>query len=160
LARVLIVGCGCRGQALGAALADSGHAVRGTSRSQARVAELDNDGIEGVLADPDRLGTLVPALAGVTVVCWLLGSAHDSPDLHSARLRSFAEHLVDTPVRGLVYESAGSADAALLEQGASIVREASLTWHIPVEIVETDPAAHEAWLEAMTAAFQRLLRVR
>ncbi len=64
---------------------------------------------------------------------------------------------MDTPVRGLVYEATGSADAALLEQGASIVREASGTWHIPVEIVNTDPAAHEAWLEEMTAAVERLL---
>jgi uncharacterized protein YbjT (DUF2867 family) len=157
LARVLIVGCGCRGQALGAALAGSGHAVRGTSRSPERVSELDEGGIEAVLADPDRLGTLMPALAGVTVVCWLMGSADDSPDVHGPRLRSLTEHLVDTPVRGLVYESAGSADAALLEQGASIVREASQTWHIPVEIVATDPAAHDAWLGAMTAAVPRLL---
>jgi hypothetical protein len=157
LARVLIVGCGCRGHALGAALAGAGNAVRGTSRSQARVSELDN-GIEGVLADPDRLGTLMPALAGVTVVCWLMGSAEDSPDVHGPRLRSLAEHLVDTPVRGLVYESAGRADAALLEQGASIVRDASRTWHIPVEIVGTDPAEHDEWVEAMTAAVERLLR--
>ena len=157
MARVLIVGCGCRGQALGAALAGSGHAVRGTSRSPARPPELDKAGIEGVIADPDRLGTLVPALASVTVVCWLMGSAEDSPDVHGPRLRSLTEHLVDTPVRGLVYESAGTADSALLAQGASIVREASQTWHIPVEIVDTDPAAHEAWLGAMTAAVRGVL---
>jgi hypothetical protein len=157
LARVLIVGCGCRGQALGAALGRSGHAVRGTSRSPARLGELDKPGIEGAVADPDRLGTLVPALAGVTVVCWLMGSAENSPDVHGPRLRSLMEHLVDTPVRGLVYESTGAADAALLARGASIVREASRTWHIPVEIVDTDPVAHEAWLSAMTAAVTRVL---
>ena len=157
VARVLIVGCGCRGRSLGAALRASGHAVRGTTRSSARVDDLETAGIEGVVADPDRLGTLVPALAGVTVVCWLMGSAEDSPDVHGPRLRSLVEHLVDTPVRGLVYEAAGSADAALLAEGASTVREASQTWHIPVEVVDADPAAHEAWLEAMTAAVERLL---
>lgn len=157
MARVLIVGCGCRGQALGAALGRSGHAVRGTSRSPASVLELGEAGIDGVVADPDRLGTLVPALAGVTVVCWLMGNAEDSPDVHGPRLRSLTEHLVDTPVRGLVYESAGTVGAALLERGASIVREASQTWHIRVEIVTTDPAAHEAWLEAMTAAVRSVL---
>jgi hypothetical protein len=157
LARVLIVGCGCRGRALGAALGGSGHAVRGTSRSPARVLELEEVGIEGVVADPDRLASLVPALAGVTVVFWLMGSADDSSDVHGPRLRSLMEHLVDTPVRGLVYESAGTAEAALLERGASIVREASLTWHIPVEIVNADPAVREAWLEAMTAAVIRVL---
>jgi hypothetical protein len=155
---VLIVGSGCRGQALGIALAGAGHAVRGSSRSAERLGELEKAGIEGVVADPDRLGTLVPALAGVTVVCWLMGSAGDSPDVHGPRLRSLMQHLVDTPVRGLVYEATGSADAPLLEQGTSIVREASRTWHIPVQIVDTDPAAHEAWLEAMKAAVDRLLR--
>ena len=95
----------------------------------------------------------------MTVVCWLMGSAADSPDVHGPRLRSLMEHLVDTPVRGLVYEAAGSADAALLAEGASIVREASQTWHMPVEIVDTDPAAHEAWLEAMKAAVERLLEL-
>ena len=157
MARVLIVGCGCRGQALGGALARSGHAVRGTRRSPAHSLELEKAGIDGVVADPDRLGTLVPALAGVTLVCWLMGTAEGSPEVHGARLRSLMEHLVDTPVRGLVYESAGSADAALLERGASIVREASKTWHISVEIVNADPAVHEAWLEAMTAAVKRVL---
>jgi hypothetical protein len=29
---------------------------------------------------------------------------------------------------------------------------------MPVEIVETDPAAHDEWLGAMTAAVERLLR--
>ena len=67
------------------------------------------------------------------------------------------EHLVDTPVRGLVYEAAGTADGALLSDGADIVREASRAWHIPVEIVDTDPAAHQAWLDAMAAAVERLL---
>jgi nucleoside-diphosphate-sugar epimerase len=157
LARVLIVGCGCRGRALGVALAGAGHAVRGTSRSPERLAELEKTRIEGVVADPDRLGTLMPALAGVTVVCWLMGSAADSPDVHGARLRSLMEHLVDTPVRGLVYEAAGTVDAALLAGGASIVREASQTWHIALEIVDIDPAAREDWLDAMNTAVDRLL---
>jgi nucleoside-diphosphate-sugar epimerase len=157
VARVLIVGCGCRGGSLGAALGASGHAVRGTTRSPARLTDLETAGIEGVIADPDRLGTLVPALAGVTVVCWLMGSAEDSPEVHGPRLSSLMEHLVDTPVRGLVYEAAGNADAVLLAEGASIVGQASQTWHLPVEIVDTDPAAHQAWLDAMTVAVERLL---
>jgi uncharacterized protein YbjT (DUF2867 family) len=157
LARVLIVGCGCRGQTLGAALSSSGHAVRGTSRSAVRISELEKAGIEGVAADPDRLGTLVPALAGVTLVCWLLGSAENAPDVHGPRLRSLMEHLVDTPVRGLVYEAAGTADATALAGGAALVREASQTWHIPAEIVEVDPASHQDWLDAMTAAVNSLL---
>ena len=119
--------------------------------------ELETAGIEGVVADPDRLGTLVRALDGVTVVCWLMGSAADSPEVHGDRLRTLMEHLVDTPVRGFVYEAAGSVDAAVLERGAQIVREASEIWRIPVEVVSADPAAHEAWLEAMKGAVERTM---
>jgi uncharacterized protein YbjT (DUF2867 family) len=155
VARLLIVGCGCRGRSLAAAL--PGHAIRGTSRSPERVAELEEAGIEGVVADPDRLATLVPALSGVTVVCWLMGSAVDAPEVNDARLATFAEHLVDTPVRGLIFEAAGSVDASVLATGAQIVRAASQTWHIPVRVVTADPAEHEAWLEAMKKAVERTL---
>ena len=107
------------------------------------------------MADPDRLATLVRALDGVTVVCWLMGSAVDSPGVHGERLATLMGHLVDTPVRGFVYEAAGSVDPAVLESGAHIVREASRTWHIPVEVVSSDPAKHETWLEAMKEAVER-----
>jgi uncharacterized protein YbjT (DUF2867 family) len=155
VARVLIVGCGCRGRALAQALPD--HAIRGTTRSPDRAAELEAEGIEGLVADPDRLATLVPVLDGVTVVCWLMGSAADSPDVHGDRLRTLMEHLVDTPVRGFVYEAAGSVDAAVLERGARIVREAAETWRIPVQVVGADPAQPEAWLVAMKEAVERTL---
>ena len=38
MARILIVPCGCRGRALAAELLGAGHAVRGTTRSQANAA--------------------------------------------------------------------------------------------------------------------------
>jgi hypothetical protein len=109
------------------------------------------------VADPDRLATLVPALDGVTVVCWLLGSAVDSPAVHGDRLQTLLEHLVDTPVRGFVYEAAGTADASLLQRGAQIVRTASDTWHIRAEVVSADPADHNAWLGAVKEAVGRTL---
>ncbi len=106
------------------------------------------------MADPDRLATLVPVLDGVTVVCWLMGSASDSPGVHGDRLRTLMEHLVDTPVRGFVYEAGGSVEPSLLERGARIVREASETWRIRAEVCSADPALHEAWLEAMKEAVE------
>jgi hypothetical protein len=133
------------------------HAIRGTSRSSERLVELETAGIEGVVADPDRLATLVPVLGGVTVVCWLMGSAVESPEVHGDRLRTLMEHLVDTPVRGFVYEAAGSMDGTMLERGAQIVREASETWRIPVQVVSADPADYEAWLEAMKGAVERMM---
>ncbi len=149
MARVLIVGCGCRGRELGRALVDRGHAVRGTTRDPAHRDAIAAAGAEPVLADPDRVGTLVGALAGVTIVCRLLGGVED-PDLHGPRLQALLEKLVDTPVRGYVHEAAGEADAAL-------VREAARTWAIPVRIVSPEPgtgaalAAVEALLDSPQA---------
>jgi uncharacterized protein YbjT (DUF2867 family) len=157
VARVLIVGCGCRGRALAERLAAAGHAVRGTTRDRARAAPIEAAGAEAVVADPDRLGTLIRALAGVSVVCWLMGSAADAPQLHGHRLRTLVERLVDTPVRGLVYEGAGSAGEELLGHGADIVLAAAETWRIPVVVLDHDPVDVEAWLGAAGAAVEDLL---
>ena len=131
MARVLVVGCGCRGQQLARELVAAGHAVRGTTRDPARRDAIAAAGAEPFLADPDRVGTLVPALAGVTVVVRLLGSVAD-PDLHGPRLRALLEKLVDAPVRAYVHERVGADDEAL-------VNEASRTWSIPVAIVPSEP---------------------
>jgi hypothetical protein len=159
VARVLIVGCGCRGRELAWELRAAGHAVRGTTRARGNLAEIEAAGAEAVLADPNRLGTLMRELAGVSLVCWLLGSAEGDTAsvLHGSRLRTLLERLVDTPVRGVVYEGAGSLAPELLAGGAAAVREASARWSIPAAVVEADPRDQEAWLSAMTAAVNGLL---
>jgi nucleoside-diphosphate-sugar epimerase len=157
MARVLIVGCGCRGRSLAAALLGDGHAVRGTTRDPARQPAIEAAGAEAVVADPDRLGTIIVELAGVTAVCWLMGSAADAPELNGPRLETLLERLVDTPVRGIVYEAAGSVEPDLLAAGAAAVRAAAWRWRMPAEVVEADPAEHEAWLAAMKGAVRRLL---
>jgi uncharacterized protein YbjT (DUF2867 family) len=133
VARVLIVGCGCRGQQLARALVADGHAVRGTTRDRGRFDDIAAAGAEPVLADPDRVGTLVPALDAVAIVVWLLGRAGGSPEqvaaLHSERLRAFFEKVVDTTVRGVVLEPAGPGSTV-------IAQEAESTWAIPVVILE------------------------
>jgi hypothetical protein len=133
--------------------------VRGTTRRPERLAEIEAVGAEAVLADPDRLGTLMSELAGVSVVCWLMGSAEGETavDVNGLRIRTLLERLVDTPVRGVVYEGAGSVATELLATGAAAVHEASATWRMPAEVVETDPAEVEAWLTATTDAVARLL---
>ena len=156
---MLIVGCGCRGRELAWELRAAGRAVRGTTRAREHLAEIEAAGAEAVMADPDRLGTLMRELAGVTLVCWLMGSAKGATaeGLHGPRLRTLLERLVDTPVRGVVYEAAGSLDPELLAGGAATVREASVRWSLPAEVVEADPGDREGWLAAMTAAVARLL---
>jgi uncharacterized protein YbjT (DUF2867 family) len=159
---VLIVGCGCRGRSLARALRAEGHAVRGTTRDPAIGARLDGDGIEPWIGDPDRVGTLTGALDGVTVVCWLLGSATGEPEalaaLHGPRLRAFCEKVVDTTVRGLVYEAGGTVPADLLAGGAEITREAARTWEIPLRILDADPADRAEWLGAAGRGVRELLR--
>lgn len=155
MARVLIVGCGCRGQALARALGADGHAVRGTSRDPERLAAIEAAGAEAVGADPDRLVTMMPAIEGVTVVCWLMGTSSDDPNdpLHGPRLASMLEHIVDTPVRGAVYETGGAHRPPGIEAAAHAAR----TWAMPVEVLDTDPSAHDAWLAAARRAVERVL---
>jgi hypothetical protein len=157
VARILIVGCGCRGRSLAAALLADGHAVRGTTRDGARARTIEESGAEAVVADPDRLGTLMPALAGVSAICWLMGAASNAPAVNGERLQALMERLVDTHVRGLVYEAGGAAGPAVLGPGAEIVTSAAASWHMPVEVVRDDPADHGAWLAAMRAAVGRIL---
>jgi uncharacterized protein YbjT (DUF2867 family) len=161
VARVLIVGCGARGQALARELVAAGHAVRGTTRDPARAEAIRAAGAEPYVGDPDRIGTLMEALAGVTIVCWLMGSATGDPErvfaLHDGRLRMLWEKLVDTPVRGVVYEAAGSVDEAALVRGEAVARVAHETWRIPLEYLRADPADREAWIAAGRTAVDRLL---
>jgi uncharacterized protein YbjT (DUF2867 family) len=138
VARALIVGCGCRGRGLGERLLGDGWAVRGTSRREEGCAAIEAAGIEPALADPDRPGTILELVGDVAVLVLLLGGVSGSDEevaaIHGPRLERLMEHLVDTPVRGVVYEGA--------ETGAEIVRRAGRTWRIPIEILgaEDDPA--------------------
>ena len=161
MARILIVGCGGRGQALARELVAAGHAVRGTTRDPARADAIAAAGAEPYIGDPDRIATLMDALTATTIVCWLMGSATGDEEhvaaLHGGRLRMLCEKLVDTPVRGLVYEGAGSVPAERLEEGEMIARAARATWNIPLEVLATDPDECEAWTRAATAAVERLL---
>jgi nucleoside-diphosphate-sugar epimerase len=160
MARVLVVGCGCRGAELAVALLERGYAVRGTSRRGERLSAIESLGAEAVLADPDRLATLLPHLEGVSALCWLMGNATGAPDavaaLHGERLRSLAESLVDTHVRGLVYEAAGSVHPDALERGAEIARAAGAAHRMPVAVVETDPADQARWLSDAARAVDEL----
>jgi nucleoside-diphosphate-sugar epimerase len=161
VARVLIVGCGCRGQALARELVAAGHAVRGTTRSDARVDAIAAAGAEPYVGDPDRIGTLMEALSGVTILCWLMGSARGDDQsvfaLHDGRLRMLWEKLVDTPVRGVVYEAAGTVDPAALVRGEAVARVAHETWRIPLEYLRADPSDRAAWVADGRRAVDTLL---
>jgi nucleoside-diphosphate-sugar epimerase len=111
MARILLIGWDGRAPALARELQERGHLVRGTASAEAELPPIEEAGAEAVVADPDRLGTVLPHLQGVSAICWLAG---DSP-----RLEPLVETLVDTHVRGLVCEPGPCA------QDAGRVAEAS-----------------------------------
>ncbi len=131
MARALIVGCGCRGRELGGRLLAEGWAVRGTSRREESLVAIEAAGIEPALADPDRPGTILELVNDVAVLVLLLGAAAGGEEelaaIHGPRLERLMEHLVETPVRGVLYEG--------IEEGAEVVRSAGRTWRIPIGTV-------------------------
>lgn len=161
MARCLIVGCGCRGLELTRSLRAAGHAVRGTTRDPARRGEIEAAGAEAYVGDPDRVATLGPALDHVGVACLLLGSAVGSVEqltaLHSTRLDMLLERMLDTTIRGIVYEAAGTVPADILAAGAERVRHACDRSLIPYVLLTADPTPPGAWVESATDAVQRAL---
>jgi putative NADH-flavin reductase len=156
VARCLVIGCGCRGQQLARELIGRGHAVRGTTRDPARVPVIEAAGAEAVIADPDRVVTLAPAFEHIGVACLLLGSA-DDPAVHGSRLQMLLTRLVDTTMRGIVYEARGSASAELLGGGGERVAAFCQDARIPYVLLDEDPDRHRAWVEAAAAAVDHVL---
>jgi len=161
MARALIVGCGCRGRELGRALLEDGWAVRGTTRREEGLAPIEAAGIEPARADLDRVGTVLELVADVAVVYLLLGSIVGDPqavaDLHGPRLERLMEKLVDTPVRGVVYEAVGSVDPDLLAAGVEIVATAGRTWRIPFAISRDGQNDFGEWAGQLAATGVGLL---
>jgi len=77
---VLIIGCGYLGRRLGAELLRAGYRVRGMTRSEEHAGAIAAAGIEPVIADVTRPGTLPPALAEVGIVYQMLGGMRGTPE--------------------------------------------------------------------------------
>lgn len=119
MARILIVGGGCRGRRFAELMVEQGHAVRASTRTEAGRAAIEATGAECWIGTPDRLATLRGALENVTVACWMLACARGSDEqiapLHSSRLEFFLSQAIDTTARGLIYDAwavPGGADGA------------------------------------------------
>jgi len=164
VARLLLVGGGCRGLALARSLTAEGHAVRAVTRDPRRRGEIEEAGAECWRGDPDRIGTLRYALDNVTVLCWFLATATGAPEavraLHGSRLAMMLERTVDTTVRGVAYEATGTVDAPVLADGVAQLRRVRETHAVPYRLVEADPADGDAWLAAARAAVEGLLGPR
>ena len=134
----LIVGCGGRGQALARDLARGRpRRPRHDARPRPRAARSRPPGAEPYVGDPDRIATLMDALAGDDGRVLADGQRADvAATLHDGRLRMLCEKLVDTPVRGLVYEAAGTLRPSG-STGARWSPRARATWKIPLEVAAT-----------------------
>lgn len=132
MARVLIIETAGRGERLGDALRERGYEVRAIDTSPPL---------------PDRV---LSALEDVTTVCWLMavGDGRD-PEINGEQLKSVLFKVVDTGVRGFVFERSGDAPNPHVEHA----RE---TWHIPVAEVD---AGSDDWIAAVAAAVDLTLGV-
>jgi hypothetical protein len=160
VARILIVGGGCRGRSLAGELIADGHVVRITTREETGRGAIEATGAECWIGTPDRLATMHTVLDSVTLMCWLLGTATGDEDeltaLHGTRLDFFLRRAIDTTVRGLIYEAGGSP-AGLLREGALRTRALAERNAIPVAVLDADPADAERWPAQARAAISSLL---
>ncbi len=161
--RILLVGGGCRGLALTRELTAAGHAVRVVTRDEGRRMEIEAAGGECWIGDPDVIGTLRYALDNVTILLWALGTATGDGEiaaLHGSRLAMMLERTVDTMVRGVVYEAAGTVGDDVLAGGVAEVRRANVTNEVPYALLEADPADADRWVAAAREAIDGLLAPR
>jgi uncharacterized protein YbjT (DUF2867 family) len=161
VARILIVGGGCRGRRLASELVRRGDVVRITTRGGASRAAIEESGAECWIGTPERLATLSRALENVTVLCWLLGCAGAGPAhlraSHTFRLESFLTQAIDTTVRGFVYETAGGGVSPdVRRQGERIVGAIAERNAVPVALLRP-LADSDAWLVHAKSAVDSVL---
>jgi hypothetical protein len=164
VARILIVAGGCRGRQLAASLVADGHAVRISTRTEAGRAAIEEAGAECWVGTPDRLASMRGVTDSVTVTCWLTGSVTGDEDLvrelHTSRLQFFLTQLIDTTVRGFLYEAKGAdTPQDVLDQGQEIAREITARNVIPAAFLSADPADTETWLAEARGAIDAFLTV-
>jgi hypothetical protein len=144
---------------------EQGHAVRITTREESGRAAIEATGAECLIGTPDRLATLRGALDGVTIACWMLGTARGGgaqvEALHGSRVESFLTGAVDTTMRGFVYEAAGVTVAPEIRaEGERIVRTVAERNAIPTAILRADVEVPEIWQAQALATVEGLLAGR
>ena len=150
MARVLIVGCGCRGRALARDLRAAGHAVRGTTRDPAAHRGRSRPRAPSpTSAIPTAIATLMDALAGVTVRLLADGDGERRAGARGGAARRPPADAVGEARRhaGARRGARGGRAAAGRRPGARAATwrgRRTTTWRIPLELLEVDPADHGA----------------
>ena len=152
--RVLIVGCGYVGVALGAELVRQGHEVFGVRRSSLADAELRAVGIQPLQADiarPEDLAKLpAPFEWVVNTVASSKGGAEEYREVYWKGTRHLVEWLRHAPPKKFVYTSStsvyGQTDGSLVKE-SSATQPASPTSQLLVEAekILLDAARHQAF---------------
>jgi hypothetical protein len=137
--------------------------VRAVTRSEAGRAAIEQAGAECWIGDPDVVGTLRYALEGVTIAVWALGTASGDADavaaLHGPRLEMMLSKIIDTTVRGVVYEAAGTIAPRAFATGIGELERMGRLNEIPFVVVDADPVDRPGWLGAMRRAIRELTGV-
>jgi hypothetical protein len=161
--RVLLIGGGCRGLELTRSLVSDGHAVRAVTRSEAGRAAIEDAGAECWIGDPDVVGTLRYALESVTIVVWALGTASGEAAavaaLHGPRLEMMLSKIIDTTVRGVVYEAAGTIAPQAFATGIAELQRMGRLNEIPHVVVDADPADQGRWVACVRHAIGHVIAV-
>lgn len=159
--RLLLIGGGERGLALTRLLAADGHAVRVVTRDPERHAAIAAAGGEPWTGDPDRIGTLRYALDNVTILVWALGTAQGDDlrvhALHGTRLEMLLERVIDTTVRGVLYECNGTLPVELLSHGARTVEKMCRHNEIPWGLLHHETDDLDGWAASAADAIDRIL---
>jgi nucleoside-diphosphate-sugar epimerase len=126
--RVLIVGCGYVGLALGKELAGQGHEVFGLRRSGSTHADLTAAGVQPVTADitqPDQLRALPGTFDWVVnTVSSTRGGVPEYEQVYRDGMRNLVEWLAPAPPKKFVYTSSTSVYGQI---DGSVVKESSPT---------------------------------
>ena len=149
--RVLIVGCGYVGIALGIELLKQGHSVAGLRRSPSGLEDLKSAGIEPLTADITRREDLDKLPLPFDWVVNTVSSAKGGPaqyrEVYLQGTRNLLDWLAASPPRKFVYTGSTSVYA---QDDASLVKESSPT-EPKSENGQILVAAENALLEAFKA---------
>ena len=126
--RVLIIGCGYVGMALGAELVKQGHEVFGLRRSLGAEAEFKAAGIKPLRGDITKAGQLAQLPGGydwvVNCVSASGGGAQEYREVYLQGMRNLIEWLGAGPLKKFVYTSSTSVYG---QNDGSVVKESSPT---------------------------------
>ena len=136
--------------------------MRVSTRTEAGRAAIEQTGAECWVGTPDRLASMRGVTDSVAVACWLTGSVSGDEalvrELHTLRLRFFLTQLIDTTVRGFVYEARGAGTPQdVLAEGEEIAREITERNAIPAAFLRADPTDVPGWITAARAAIDSFL---